>query len=237
MFSHMWEGDEPTFQTVKSVGMIRNLDKSLLNEKLRQFCSIAHMDGYRSPGMVRHLLYRQDRERHLEPVPDFHVLLVQKSSSHSHLPCRCPVVLKTWQPHKEQMDDLCMDTTGTSCIEGRQVLWPWLETISRRQAHQSQRIPGNQARASLHHWSCSRDNYQLLAGESGGAAETMLSINTPGNTQGGCCIIVDRNILQQYCTSLRRGKCGAQGPSRKHRRSLERCNCHCMDREINTSVL
>ncbi|KAN0094976.1 hypothetical protein V8E55_003263 [Tylopilus felleus] len=44
MFSHTWEGDEPTFQTVKSVGTIRNLDKSLLNEKLRQFCHQAWSD-------------------------------------------------------------------------------------------------------------------------------------------------------------------------------------------------
>ncbi|KAF8546247.1 hypothetical protein OG21DRAFT_1518257 [Imleria badia] len=47
MFSHTWEGEEPTFQDVNVVDTIWNLDKSSLNEKLRQFCTTVRVDGYR----------------------------------------------------------------------------------------------------------------------------------------------------------------------------------------------
>jgi hypothetical protein len=47
MFSHTWEGKEPTFKDVNLVDSIWKLDNSLLNEKLRQFCKMAHKDGYR----------------------------------------------------------------------------------------------------------------------------------------------------------------------------------------------
>ena len=42
MFSHTWEGKEPTFQEVNLVGSVQNLDRSSLNEKLRRFCGTAH---------------------------------------------------------------------------------------------------------------------------------------------------------------------------------------------------
>ena len=47
MFSHTWEGEEPTFKDVNLVDSIWKLDKSPLNEKLRQFCHRAREDGYR----------------------------------------------------------------------------------------------------------------------------------------------------------------------------------------------
>ena len=47
MFSHTWEGDEPTFQDVNKVESVWELDDSPLNEKLRQFCRMAREDGYR----------------------------------------------------------------------------------------------------------------------------------------------------------------------------------------------
>ena len=47
MFSHTWEGKEPTFKDVNLVDSVWKLDKSPLNEKLRQFCEIARGDGYR----------------------------------------------------------------------------------------------------------------------------------------------------------------------------------------------
>ena len=47
MFSHTWEGEEPTFQEVNSVGSVQNLDVSQLNEKLRQFCETAREGGGR----------------------------------------------------------------------------------------------------------------------------------------------------------------------------------------------
>ena len=47
MFSHTWEGKEPTFQDVNTVDSIRKLDESSLNDKLRRFCETVHEDGYR----------------------------------------------------------------------------------------------------------------------------------------------------------------------------------------------
>ena len=46
MFSHTWEGKEPTFKDVNVVDSVWKLDESPLNEKLRQFCAIAREDGY-----------------------------------------------------------------------------------------------------------------------------------------------------------------------------------------------
>jgi hypothetical protein len=49
MFSHTWdlEGKEPTFKDVNLVDSVWKLDKSPLNEKLRQFCGKVREDGYR----------------------------------------------------------------------------------------------------------------------------------------------------------------------------------------------
>ena len=47
MFSHTWEGKEPTFLDINRVGSIKELDESPLNDKLRQFCETVREDGYR----------------------------------------------------------------------------------------------------------------------------------------------------------------------------------------------
>ena len=47
MFSHTWEGKEPTLKDVNLVDSVWKLDDSPLNEKLRQFCTTASEDGYR----------------------------------------------------------------------------------------------------------------------------------------------------------------------------------------------
>ena len=49
MFSHTWdlEGKEPTLKDVNLVDSVWKLDKSPLNEKLRQFCETVRQDGYR----------------------------------------------------------------------------------------------------------------------------------------------------------------------------------------------
>ncbi|KAF8550860.1 TPR-like protein [Imleria badia] len=49
MFSHTWEGKEPTLKDVNLVDSVWKLDESPLNEKLRQFCTTARdsEDGYR----------------------------------------------------------------------------------------------------------------------------------------------------------------------------------------------
>ena len=47
MFSHTWEGKEPTFKDVNLVGSVWQLDNSPLNEKLRQFCKTVRKDRYR----------------------------------------------------------------------------------------------------------------------------------------------------------------------------------------------
>ncbi|KAF8549449.1 hypothetical protein OG21DRAFT_1447848 [Imleria badia] len=47
MFSHTWEGKEPTFKDVNLVDSLWKLDESPLNDKLRQFCTTASEDGYR----------------------------------------------------------------------------------------------------------------------------------------------------------------------------------------------
>ncbi|KAF8549390.1 hypothetical protein OG21DRAFT_1500458 [Imleria badia] len=47
MFSHTWEGREPTFKEVNLVDSVWKLDESPLNEKLRQFCTTAHEGGHR----------------------------------------------------------------------------------------------------------------------------------------------------------------------------------------------
>ncbi|KAF8550593.1 TPR-like protein [Imleria badia] len=47
MFSHTWEGREPTFKDVNLVDSVWKLDRLPLNEKLRQFCTTAREDGYR----------------------------------------------------------------------------------------------------------------------------------------------------------------------------------------------
>jgi hypothetical protein len=47
MFSHTWEGKEPTLKDVNLVDSVWKLDKSPLNEKLHQFCGTAREDGYR----------------------------------------------------------------------------------------------------------------------------------------------------------------------------------------------
>ena len=46
MFSHTWEGKEPTFLDVNRVGLVNELGKSSLNDKLRRFCKAIHKDGY-----------------------------------------------------------------------------------------------------------------------------------------------------------------------------------------------
>ncbi|KAF8546382.1 hypothetical protein OG21DRAFT_1581265 [Imleria badia] len=48
MFLHMWEGKELTLKDVNLINSVWKLDKSPLNEKLRQFCTMAHdsEDGY-----------------------------------------------------------------------------------------------------------------------------------------------------------------------------------------------
>ncbi|KAF8547907.1 TPR-like protein, partial [Imleria badia] len=49
MFSHTWEGQEPTLKDVNLVDSVWKLDESPLNEKLRLFCTTARdlEDGYR----------------------------------------------------------------------------------------------------------------------------------------------------------------------------------------------
>ena len=47
MFSHTWEGKEPTLKDVNLVDSVWKLDESPLNVKLRQFCTTARHDGYR----------------------------------------------------------------------------------------------------------------------------------------------------------------------------------------------
>lgn len=44
MFSHVWEGKEPSFQDVNLVNSVWDLDPSPLNEKLRKFCELVR-DG------------------------------------------------------------------------------------------------------------------------------------------------------------------------------------------------
>ncbi|KAF8550473.1 hypothetical protein OG21DRAFT_1446572 [Imleria badia] len=46
-FSHVWVGEEPSFQDVNSVGSVWDLDSSPLNEKLKKFCEMVRKDGYR----------------------------------------------------------------------------------------------------------------------------------------------------------------------------------------------
>ncbi|KAF8552132.1 hypothetical protein OG21DRAFT_1498629 [Imleria badia] len=47
MFSHTWEGQEPTLKDVNIVDSVWKLEESPLNEKLRQFCTTAREKGYR----------------------------------------------------------------------------------------------------------------------------------------------------------------------------------------------
>lgn len=47
MFSHTWEGKEPTFSDVNLVESVWKLDETSLNEKLRQFCATVREDGSR----------------------------------------------------------------------------------------------------------------------------------------------------------------------------------------------
>ncbi|KAG9311583.1 hypothetical protein JVU11DRAFT_7792 [Chiua virens] len=46
-FSHVWQGEELSYQNVKLAGSIWGLDGSSLNDKLRTFCRIVGEDGYR----------------------------------------------------------------------------------------------------------------------------------------------------------------------------------------------
>ena len=46
-FSHVWEGEEPSFQDVNLVGSVWKLNSSPLNEKLKGFCETVRKDGYR----------------------------------------------------------------------------------------------------------------------------------------------------------------------------------------------
>ena len=46
MFSHTWEGKEPTFKDLNLVHSVWELDESPLNDKLRQFCKMVREDGY-----------------------------------------------------------------------------------------------------------------------------------------------------------------------------------------------
>ncbi|KAF8557900.1 hypothetical protein OG21DRAFT_1494421 [Imleria badia] len=45
--SHVWQGEEPSFQDVNLAGSVLQLDSSPLNQKLRQFCEVVRMEGYR----------------------------------------------------------------------------------------------------------------------------------------------------------------------------------------------
>ena len=47
-FSHVWQGEEPSFQDVNLAGSIWDLDESFpLNQKLRKFCEVVRSDGHR----------------------------------------------------------------------------------------------------------------------------------------------------------------------------------------------
>ncbi|KAF8556850.1 hypothetical protein OG21DRAFT_1482764 [Imleria badia] len=46
-FSHVWAGEEPSFQDVNLVSSVWDLDSSPLNEKLKRFCEMVRKDGYR----------------------------------------------------------------------------------------------------------------------------------------------------------------------------------------------
>ena len=45
--SHVWKGNEPSFQDVHRVGSVWKLASSPPNEKLRKFCEVVARDGYR----------------------------------------------------------------------------------------------------------------------------------------------------------------------------------------------
>ena len=47
MFSHLWEGKEPSFQDVNLVTSVWNLESSPLNENLKKFCQLVRKEGYR----------------------------------------------------------------------------------------------------------------------------------------------------------------------------------------------
>ncbi|KAI5993570.1 hypothetical protein EDD15DRAFT_906338 [Pisolithus albus] len=47
MFSHVWQGNEPSFQQVGAVKSVWDLPKAVLNEKLHNFCNEAGRLGYR----------------------------------------------------------------------------------------------------------------------------------------------------------------------------------------------
>ncbi|KAI5984704.1 hypothetical protein EDC04DRAFT_3149940 [Pisolithus marmoratus] len=47
MFSHAWEGKEPSFGDINSVGSVKNLPATSLNAKLRNFCKETDRLGYR----------------------------------------------------------------------------------------------------------------------------------------------------------------------------------------------
>ncbi|KAG8216979.1 hypothetical protein J3R82DRAFT_7285 [Butyriboletus roseoflavus] len=47
MFSHVWEGKEPSFQDVNLVYSVWHLDSAPLNEKLCKFCEVVQSEGYR----------------------------------------------------------------------------------------------------------------------------------------------------------------------------------------------
>ena len=47
MFSHVWAGEEPSFQDVNSDTSVWNLPSSPQNDKLKNFCWMVHKDGHR----------------------------------------------------------------------------------------------------------------------------------------------------------------------------------------------
>ena len=82
VFRHMG-GEEVTSKDVNLVDLVWKLDKSPLNEKLRQFCDAAR---WLSMGLVRHMLHLQGHGYRLEPIPHFYQVLCTASTRKQQKP-------------------------------------------------------------------------------------------------------------------------------------------------------
>ncbi|KIK14235.1 hypothetical protein PISMIDRAFT_642881, partial [Pisolithus microcarpus 441] len=61
MFSHVWQGNKPSFQQVSAVISVWHLPKTILNEKLQNFCKETRRFGYKWAWSDT---YRQGHELH-----------------------------------------------------------------------------------------------------------------------------------------------------------------------------
>ncbi|KAF8547529.1 hypothetical protein OG21DRAFT_907345 [Imleria badia] len=212
MFSHTWEGREPTLKDVNLVNSVWELDDSPLNEKLRQFCTTASEDGYRwawsdtccidkdtsailSQSLIAMYNWYEKAEETLVYLAD-----VLSSAELGDL----ALTNSRWMTRAWTLQELL--ASKVIRFYNRE----WKLYLNDMHANHKESPAIKQELCSSGYGSPSRDHHKLPAGGSGSARETPVSVDPQGHCGGGYRVLPDRNILEQHRASLRVGENSAR---------------------------